>query len=50
LVFILLLNLSTSQKILKIEERLMEDYQEELLEGRAGEFDLPELEEDATEL
>jgi len=28
----------------------MDDYQEELLEARAGELDVPERDEDATEL
>jgi hypothetical protein len=32
------------------EEPPMDDYQEELLEARASELDVPEREEDATEL
>ncbi|MFG0723548.1 hypothetical protein ACF8PU_18010 [Pseudomonas sp. GLN_6] len=32
------------------EEPSMDDYQEELLEARAGELDVPERDEDATEL
>ncbi|MEX6502080.1 hypothetical protein [Pseudomonas zhanjiangensis] len=35
---------------IKREEAKMDDYQEELLESRGLEWDLPEWEEDATEL
>jgi hypothetical protein len=33
-----------------VEEQAMDDYQEELLETRAAEQDVPERDEDATEL
>ena len=33
-----------------LEDIAMDDYQEELLEARAEEHDLPEWDEDATEL
>ncbi|WP_339082432.1 hypothetical protein [Pseudomonas sp. TMP9] len=32
------------------KEKAMDDYQEELLDARSVELDVPELEEDATEL
>jgi hypothetical protein len=33
-----------------VENQAMDDYQEELLEARAPELDVPERDEDATEL
>lgn len=40
----------SSSHAIKREETAMDDYQEELLESRAVEQDLPEWDEDATEL
>jgi hypothetical protein len=40
----------SSSHAIKREESAMDDYQEELLESRGVEQDLPEWDEDATEL
>jgi hypothetical protein len=40
----------SSRRHIEWEEQAMDDYQEELLEARATEQDVPERDEDATEL